>query len=448
MIRARVRVAFAALLSATSAACSPRGGSNDHAPVVRSVKVARPHRRDLSRNMLVPGTVTAYFQATLLAQVAGYVKAVNFDKGDPVRAGDLVAEIEVPELVAARATRAARVEQARADLGRARAAVTAALAQEAEARANVAHAEALAQLEVSIHERAKALRASGDVSVQDLEVAAGRAAAAVAEKALAAAKLDAARAEVEKARSLVSVAEAAVDAAASALAEIDATLSYAQVRAPFDGVVTARFLDPGALVQRATRSDSAQPIVSVATRGRVRIDFELPEGEIAFVHSGSRIAVTTAAYPGRTFDGTLTRVASALHPDTRTELCEAELSNADDALLPGLYVSVRIVLEEHRQAVIVPPEAIAERREGETFAYVVEGKRAHKKAVKKGWDFGSFVEVLEGISTEDQVVLGAGDLADEQTISPHPSAWSPDEGPKRGDDGRHERHGESVEGLP
>jgi RND family efflux transporter MFP subunit len=349
--------------------------------------------------------------------------------------------------VAERGLRLAHLEQARAELERARAAVAAARAQELEARANVRHAEALAQLEVSIHERAKALRASGDISVQDLEVAAGKAAAAVAEKSLADAKVEASRAEIQQAESQVSVARANVGASESALEGVDATLSYARVRAPFDGVVTARFLDPGVLVQRATRSEEAQKILTVATRGRVRLDFELPEGEVAFVHSGSRIEVTSAAYPGRTFEGEVTRVAAALHPDTRTELCEAELRNEDDALIPGMYVSVSIVLEEHPRALVVPPDAIIERGGNAAVAFVVEEKKVRPRSVEKGWDFGSFVEVREGLTPRDQVVLGASDLRDGQEVFPHLAPWNPDEG-RPGDESSRARKKKKVEDTP
>jgi RND family efflux transporter MFP subunit len=422
----------AVLVTACPSRKEPGASTRSTPNATRDVKVVVPLRRYLERAMHVPGSVSAYFQATLFAQVAGYVKAVNFDKGDPLRSDEIIAEIDVPELLAARGTRAARIDQMRAHLERAKANAKAAIAREREARADVARAQAMADLQVAIHERAKALRASGDISVQDLEVAAGNAGAAVAEGSLAAAKRDTASAEIAGANADVSLAQANLEGAEHDLEEIEATLEYARVRAPFDGIVTARFLDPGALVQRATRTEQAQPVVTVATRGRVRIDFELPQDEVAFVHSGSRIELTSSAYQGRAFGGTVTRVASALHPETRTELCEAEFSNEDDALLPGMYVTLRVVLEQHSGAVIVPPDAIVE-RSGETFAFVVEDETVRKQPIKKGWDFGTFVEVSEGISTRDRVVLSGGDLRDRQRVTAHRSPWISDE-ERRGTD--------------
>ncbi|HZU96780.1 MAG TPA: efflux RND transporter periplasmic adaptor subunit [Planctomycetota bacterium] len=421
---------LAILVAAGACRKEPEEKKSDRAEK-KKVQVALPQRKDLERTMEVPGTVLAYYEATLYAQVAGYVKTVSYDKGDPVTRGALIAEIEVPEVAAQRGMKAAQLEQARAGLARAEVGVITAAANEDEARAAVAKAEAIATLQVSIADRARALRGSGDISVQDLEVAVGQAGAAVAEKQLAAARLEAATAEVERARVDVKVARGNVDATEAALHEVEAELAFAQVRAPFDGVVTARFVDPGVLLQRATRSENAQAVVTVTTRGRVRVDFELPEAEIAFVHSGSRIELGSQAYPGKEFEAEVTRVASALHRDSRTELCEAELANEADELLPGMYVTVKVVLEEHKQAVIAPPECVVE-HEDEAYAFVVEDGRARRRAVKKGWEFGSFVELREGLSPGDQVVMGASDLEEGDAVSPQLAAWNPEPRKKPG----------------
>jgi RND family efflux transporter MFP subunit len=452
-MRPRVRFVLVSALAIpfVAAGCKRSDGErkgneskSDKAEEQKKVPVALPQKKNLERTMEVPGTVIAYYEATLYAQVAGYVKTIRYDKGDPVKKGVLIAEIEVPQVVAQRGMKAAQLEQARAGLARAEVAVITAIATEDEARAAVAKAEAIATLQLSIADRARALRGSGDISVQDLEVAVGQAGAAVAEKQLAVARLQAATAEVERARSDVKVARANVDASEAALHEVEAELAFAQVRAPFDGIVTARFVDPGVLLQRATRSENAQAVVTVTTRGRVRVDFEVPEAEVAFVHSRSRIELTSDAYPGKKFEAEVTRVASALHLDSRTELCEAELANEEDELIPGMYVTVKVLLEAHEQAVIAPPECVVE-HEDEAYAFVVEDGRARRRAVKKGWEFGSFVEVREGLSPGDQVVMGASDLKEGDPVSPQLTAWNPE--PKKKGEGEKKKKGGEKAGA-
>ncbi len=419
MARAR-DLATVVFLGATLVGCTERSPQPEKIP---TVEVIRPERKDLERKLYVPGDVHGYFEATLLAEVAGYIRTVRFDKGDLVQRGDVVAEIDVPDIEADRVLHEAKLEESRAAFHRAEAAVLAARAGEEEAQAGVEHASAIAELQVSIHERAKALRAAGDISVQDLEVAAGQRGAAEAEKKLALAKVHAAKAEVSRSEASVAVARATVGAEEAALQGIRVLLGYATVRAPFDGVVTARFVDPGALVQRATRSEAAHPIVSMATRGRVRLDFQVPESEIAFCHPGTPIDVTSDAYRGRLFTGAITRVASALAPETRTMLCEAELPNEENALFPGMYVLVHVTLEEHESALVVPPEAVAE-HQGKALVYVVEDDTARERAVTKGWDFGRYVEIASGLEGRESIVLSGGELRDGDRVSAHMASWS------------------------
>ncbi len=403
-------------------------GAEPGPPRPRGVLVTQPRRQRLQRRMKIPGNVIGYFQATLMAQVAGYVRTVHFDKGDLVRQGDTIAEIDVPEVEADRGMHQARVEEAESNVERTEALLGTARATAKQAEADVEYARALSDLEVKLHERAKQLREGGDISVQDLEIAQGKREAAAAQLALAASKRDAALAEVGRWEAEVRVARSKVDAEAAALRQVDALLGYATIRAPFDGIVTARWLDPGALVQRATRNEVAQPVVSVATRGRVRIQFATPEGEVAFVHSGTEVAVTTEAYPGRTFHARVTRVASMLWTSSRTMLSEAEYENEENLLLPGLYVDVALVLEEHENAVTLPPDALvmrrraasgqgAERSAEKARVFVLENGIARERAVTKGWEFGDRVEITAGLDGHETVILGAGDLRDGDQVS-------------------------------
>lgn len=409
-------VFLATALVLSTASCSKQG--QEPSPVV--VRVTRARRHDLVRTIHVPGGVRAYYQATLFSQVAGYVRAMRFDKGDHVREGDVIAQVDAPEVVSRRDMQAARLEQAKADVSRAKVDVEAAVGRAAQSRAELSRSRAIAELKASLHERAKALRDEEDISIQDLEIAAGERKAADAGVEVARAKREVAAAEVDRANAAVGVAEAAADAARAELRSVEALLEFTRIRAPFDGVVTARFVDPGALLQRATRDENALSIVSVATRGRVRVDFEVPEAEVAHVASGTLVDVLSDSWPGERFRGQVARVASALDPASRTMLCEAELANERDQLLSGMYVRVRVELEVHRDAVALPAEAFFELR-GETFVAIVVGSVARRVRVVEGFDLGEEIEVARGLRGGELVVLGQGaGLADGTRVEPAP----------------------------
>jgi RND family efflux transporter MFP subunit len=426
-VRLRVLATALSALALGSSGCERRLESALPAP--RAVRAVRAQRRDLRRKMTIPGNVVGYFQTTLLAHVAGYVKTVRFDKGDRVRAGEAIAEIDVPEVEADRGVRLAKLDESEWSVRRAEALLATARAAAKEAEAEVERARALAELDAKLHERAKKLFASSDLSLQDLEVAQGKREAGAADHALARAKLDAALAEVKRRGVEVELARRRVGVEEAELRQVDTVLDYATIRAPFDGVVTARWLDPGALVQRATRSEAAQPIVSVATLGRVRIQFETPQGEVAFVRSGTPVDLATDAFPGRVFHATVARTASSLWSDSRTMLSEAEYANAEGLLIPGLYVNVAVVLEERADAVVVPPEALvlSSGARGPWTVFVVEGGVARAKRVAKGWELERSVEITAGLDGGETVILGAGELHDFDRVSARLEPWRRDD---------------------
>lgn len=193
------------------------------------------------------------------------------------------------------------------------------------------------------------------------------------------------------------VARAKRDMAAAALKRLDALVGYAEVRAPFDGVVTERFVDPGALVQ-------AGPVVTVVDLSKVRVIVDVPEPDVRLVAVGTPADVRLDALPGRAFPTKVARASSSLDPGTRTLRAELEVSNSDGAILPGMYASVSLVLERHADALALPAKAI-QSEQGKPCVFVVAEGKAHKVAVSLGIDDGVRTEVTSGLAGDESVIL-------------------------------------------
>jgi RND family efflux transporter MFP subunit len=314
------------------------------------VTFTRPTRGEIERRITLPGTVQPYQQATLYAKVAGYLKSIRVDKGDSVKAGELLADIEVPELVA--------------DLTKFK--VEADVAQLA-------------------YERLRDARdkAPDLVVPQAVDDARGR--------------WEVAKANVERTETL---------------------LGYARIVAPFSGTVTRRLVDPGAFIPAATSGSAAQTaaVVTLMDFGRVRVQVPVPEREASLVRAGSGASVSVEGLPGRAFEGTVTRVSFALDTETRTMLAEIELPNPRAELRPGMYASVAIVAEKRRDALLVPSGALVVDKAG-SAVFTLAGATARRQPVKVGFNDGTRVEILEGLTADQPVILaGKQPLVDGQSV--------------------------------
>ena len=319
-------------------------------PAAPAVTFARPVRGEIARRVTLPGSVQAYQQAILYAKVAGYLKSIRVDKGDSVKAGDLLADIEVPELVA--------------DLTKFR------------VEAEVAKLEYDRLLDA--REKAPDL-----VVPQAVDEARG--------------KWEVAGANLERTEVL---------------------LGYAKIVAPFSGVVTRRMVDPGAFIPAATSGSAAQnaAVLTLMDFSRVRVQVPVPEREATLVRAGSRAAVSVEGLPGRTFDGSVTRVSFALDEATRTMLAEIELKNPRAELRPGMYASVAIVAETRHDALLVPMSALVADKGG-SAVFALVGNTAKRQVVKTGFNDGARAEILEGLSLDQNVILvGRQALSDGQVV--------------------------------
>jgi RND family efflux transporter MFP subunit len=201
-------------------------------------------------------------------------------------------------------------------------------------------------------------------------------------------------------------AEARLAMAQAALIENDTLLKYSRISAPFDGVVTMRYVDPGAFVPAATASNNpnAAAILTVMDYSVIRARVAVPEIEAARVQVGQPVMVTTDSLPGRTFTGKVSRQFGALDEMTRSLLIEADLPNGGLVLRPGMYATVRIGVEQHTGALLVPAAALVKEKAAGFLFTLADGK-ALRVPVKYGFSDGVNVEIVEGISDRAAVII-------------------------------------------
>jgi RND family efflux transporter MFP subunit len=322
--------------------------SNDATPTVVTVT---PNRTDLGEELILPGTVQAFVEAPIYARTNGYLRTWNTDIGSVVKKGQLLAEIDTPEVDQ-------QLAQAIADL--------------ATARAN----EALAK---TTDARWKELLATESVSKQDAEEKAGDAAAKTA-------TADAAAANVSRLRELE---------------------SFKRVVAPFDGVITARNTDIGALINAGQSAGSE--LFRLADTGKLRIYVQVPEPYAAVAKPGLEAQLKFSEQQGKTYTATLVRTSSALDPGLRTLQVELQLDNAQGELFPGAYAEVHFKLSGNARSLRLPANTVLFRAAGLQVAIVDAQRHIQLKSIVEGRDFGNTIEVLSGLDAGDAVVINPPD---------------------------------------
>jgi RND family efflux transporter MFP subunit len=199
--------------------------------------------------------------------------------------------------------------------------------------------------------------------------------------------------------------------ARAALEQLIATQAYERIQAPFSGIVTARYVDPGALIPQATSATgSASPIISLATLSSLRIYADVPQSIAPFIRDGDPATVMVTEYPQRTFSGTVTRHSNALTSDTRTMLVEVDLPNHDQALYPGMYATLQFQVKIAAGAPMVPDDALIFRN-GKPVVPVVRNNHLRLVPVILGYDDGINVEITAGIAEQDVVATNVGQSA-------------------------------------
>jgi RND family efflux transporter MFP subunit len=294
----------------------------------------------------------------------------------------------------------------------------------AESRAKAAagkSAAALSALEAA-QRHIKVLQAQDNIAASQIEQARAAASAAQEQVSFVGAQQEAAKKQVGVADQDVAIAsrqqavtrakteESSYQAHAgrSALGKMSSLAEYARLRAPFDGVVTKRFVDRGAFIQSASASQNAAPIVTVANLNRVRLYLAVPETQARFVETGSEATITSAGLPGAALKGRVARTSASLDPKTRTLLAEIDLPNRGGKILAGTYATARIVMETHPGVLSVPTPAVGVEKAGK-FVFVVEGGKAKRIPVTTGFDDGAYTEITTGLRGGETVVVTGRD---------------------------------------
>lgn len=316
-----------------------------------AVAVARVDREDLFRQISIPAEFRPYAEVELHAKVSGYVKDMKVDIGDRVKPGQLLAELEVPELTDDLDQARAAQRRAQADYRDAHLAYTRLVA------ANKQHPNLIAE--------------------QDLDTA--EAHDATAEGAVAAARADA-----DKYQTLV---------------------AYTRITAPFGGVITKRYADPGALIQAGTASNTqSMPLVRLSDNTLLRLDFPVSVDYVRGIRLDAPVAVSVDSLGGRVFSGRIKRFSDQVDDSTRTMVVEMEVPNPSLELVPGMYATVTLKTEERPHVLAIPIEAVPPG--GKSVLVVDAAQRVAERRVTLGLETPARYEVLSGLQEGELVLLG------------------------------------------
>ncbi|HRB15517.1 MAG TPA: efflux RND transporter periplasmic adaptor subunit [Nitrospira sp.] len=359
-------VALVALRLSSGAKSDPRKNRiltvGTMSPIKQDLDVRLTYTADLIPNQLV----------NIFSRVDGYIAKIYVDKGDLVKTNQLLVEIDHTDYVHA-------VNQAKANL--------------LSAKAKVVQQEAAVRNAALTLDRMQALIKDQFVSQQDLDTA-------LVNRDAALALQDSLRAQVQQ-----------MDVA---LAQAVTNLAYASIRAPFAGYIAERNLDPGAYVSGTTASTStmSRGILSVHDVETVRTLIEVVEKDVPLVKVGQRADVRAEAYPNEVFEGTVTRIVQALNRATRTMTVEVDLPNKDHRLKGGMFARVEVLVGKHPQAIQIPLDAVS-RLEESQYVYVVKDGKAHQVPVELGARAENRVEVVKGLTGDEQVIVSGKDLVSE-----------------------------------
>ena len=317
----------------------------------RSAAVVTVAREDLFRAVEIPAEFRPYVEVELHAKVDGYMQTENVDFGDQVKSNQLLAVLEVPEL---------------------KAELDAAIAAEKRAEADYTNAHLIYQRLVGVNKEHPNLVAQQDIDTAE------------AKNDIAKAAVAAARSDVEKYQTL---------------------FSYTFITAPFDGVITGRYADPGALIQAGTSSDRSKALLRISDNYLLRLDFPVSVDYVQYVKEGSLIEVRVDSLGGKKYTGRITRFTHEVNEDTRTMMTEIEVPNPKLELTPGMYAAVMLRVQERPSALAVPIEAVSS-GEKPTVFLVNNSNEIEERPVTLGLETATRYEILNGLKEGDKVVIG------------------------------------------
>ncbi len=369
------------------------------------VEVTKPVHQPLTRVLRMPATLMAGEQADLYAKASGFISTVAVDIGSRVKKGEALLAIDVPEM-------ADELQRAQALITAKRARVDALKARILQAESRIATARGEVQRYAAEHrlwkittERRQQLLDENAISRQNFDEVESKLAMADAKLQIARSQVIGAQAEHQAVEADVAVAQSEVAVEEADAQRIETLMKYATVRAPFDGVITERFVDPGAFVRSAADGATA-PLLTIANVDYIRLVLQVPETDALFVRIGTDVDIDIKALRGETLSASVTRTAMALKANTRTMRVEIDLDNKDEIMSPGMYAQVAVTLEFKQRALVIPSKAIRVRGR-ELSVLVADGAVARRISVKIGYDDGILAEVIEGLQGNEQIITSA-----------------------------------------
>jgi membrane fusion protein, multidrug efflux system len=318
---------------------------------IPTVAVMLPDPKILNATIDLPGRLEAYYRAPIFARVNGYLKSWSADIGAKVKAGEVIAEIEAPDLDQ-------QLLQARADL----------VSQQASAK--------LSELTLA---RRRTLIASNFVSMQ----------------------------EIDERTADLSNKNAAVNSSQANVERLEVLARYKKITAPFDGIVTSRQTDVGALINSGGGSGPAMFVISDIKRLRVYVD--VPQNYVPSIKMGAKAILTMPDYPNRTFPATVEASSQAVNVSTGTTQMQLALDNAGGELMPGGYANVRMSLARENAPLHIPSSALIFNQNGLRVATVTPDDKVLFKTVTIARDLGRDIELASGIVPEDRIIVAPPD---------------------------------------
>ena len=357
------------------------------------VPVTQVIRAPISNQLVISAELRPFQEVDVHSKVAGYVRVIYVDVGDHVKEGQTLAILEVPEIDAELKEAEASIRRSRAEVSRLHSQI-----EQAESAHSAAHSNAQRLQEVvKSQPNLVAQQEVDDIVAKDrsleAEVASNRAGLAAAEEQL-------------------SVAEANRDRIAS-------LKSFARITAPFDGVVTKRYADTGAMVQAGTTSSTqAMPVVRITETRKLRLSIPVPESAVASVHLRAPVEVRVDALQ-RSFQGQVARFADSVDIQTRTMETEVDVDNRQGSLMPGMFASAVLVAEQKNDVLSLPIQAVSRSGDHATAMVVGPDNKLQQRTLVLGIEDANRVEVVSGVQLGDQVVLGVqNQLRPGQAVQP------------------------------
>jgi RND family efflux transporter MFP subunit len=343
------------------------------------VTVSKVKLSPLVHELVLPGTVSAIGETPIYARAEGYIKTRKVDIGDVVRKGDLLVEIDSPELDQQLRNANARLEQIRA--------------ASAQVRAAIEQAKATAKLAEVNYSRSRQLVADGILAKADLD-----------EKT---AMFDARKADVRAQEANLLAAEEAIKAQLAEVARLEQLAAFKRVTAPWGGIITQRNCAVGNLITPSALA-AGRDLFRLSDISKLRVFVNVPQSNVGDIRTGGK-AIVRIPELRRAFNGNIARTSSALENQTRTLLTEVNVTNENNTLLPGMYVQVGLETTRARRSLLVPGDTIITRTDGTYVAVVIPGNKIAIRKLETGRDYGTELEALSGVNEGDSIVVNPSD---------------------------------------